>query len=243
MSDAKTSALPALLGADLADNDLFPVVDTSAGADGSKHMVATEARLGLITAAAVAAAGAVMADGSVPFSGSVYAGGGVGAPALAYLGIEGTYVGIGGEELSPSMVINAVRGAFASFYGLTSNGTRAAPTAITDEQGLLSWNAIGHDGTNYRYAYSIYGEAAEAWTPSAGGTNVYFYSNKIGEIDNTAIPFFEFEADAGVIVGRADMSTELIGTAIKVNGETGLASFSGAITNITVKNGIITAAS
>lgn len=57
MTERAISADPALLGADLADGDLFPVVDISAAdADKNKHMLASEARLGLITAAAVAAA-------------------------------------------------------------------------------------------------------------------------------------------------------------------------------------------
>jgi len=50
MADSKISDLTALTGANLASDDLFEIVDTSAGASGSKKITIAELLAGILTA-------------------------------------------------------------------------------------------------------------------------------------------------------------------------------------------------
>lgn len=106
-----------------------------------------------------------------------------------------TYLQVGGTSLSQPVVsalssfavVNSnlttvAYGGAPAFLAYKANGTEAAPTAVTVNQLMSSFNARGHDGTAWIQATKgrVTISAAENWTPTANGTFIGFFTTAIG---------------------------------------------------------------
>lgn len=83
---------------------------------------------------------------------------------------------IANDDVDDTLVLRAAGGLSVApdLTGRKSSGTLAAPTAVPTNNALLVLRGDGHDGSAFAFGSAILLRSAEAWSPTAHGSEIQF---------------------------------------------------------------------
>jgi hypothetical protein len=126
----------------------------------------------------------------------------------AYLHLVGTTSG------SPGVQVNTYAG-FVGFVGARADGTPASPTTIGAAENMMLFRSYGYNGTSYVEGSRLSFSSSAAWTGSANGAFIDFYTTATAS--TTITPNMRLNNDGGLAL-PSTAASEGSGTINVANG-------------------------
>lgn len=101
---------------------------------------------------------------------------------------------------SGQLTLTAAGVALPNITGQRSNGTSAAPTALTNGSWMMSIYGRGYNGSGYSNLFSsaINFGAAQDFTPTANGSNIQFYTTPLNSVSSAERMRIDHNGNVGI---------------------------------------------